>query len=165
MNAQCISSLFFSKPSTLSRRYGKPILKTEPLQLARSGERLGRRRQKENSVTLTIRDRAFILQVGLVVIAICTIVSCLLPAGAANSTAGYTIVSATGTPATAWCPQGTELLGGGGKGTEKNTYTTSGVNSYPETRPYGQSSGWTYYVRYSGYNILETTAYAICAKL
>jgi hypothetical protein len=137
----------------------------ESLQRARSGECLGWPREKENPVTLTMRDRAFILLMGLVVIAVCTIVSCLLPAGAANPTAGYTIVSATGTPATAWCPQGTDLLGGGGKGTDKYTYTASGVNSYPVTRPYGQSSGWTYYVRYSGYNILETTAYAICAKL
>ncbi len=116
-------------------------------------------------MTLTMRDRAFLLLLGLAVIAASAIVSCLLPAGAANPTAGYTIVSATGTPATAWCPEGTDLVGGGGKGTEKYTYTASGVNSYPVTRPYGQSSGWTYFIRYNGYNTLETTAYAICAKL
>jgi hypothetical protein len=116
-------------------------------------------------VTSTIRDRVCILVLGLAAIAICTIVSWLLPAGAANPTSGYTIVSATGTPATAWCPQGTDLVGGGGKGTDKYTYNASGVNSYPVTRPYGESSGWTYYVRYDGYHILETTAYAICTKL
>lgn len=119
-------------------------------------------------MTLTTRDRLFVVAVGLAVVVACAAITLTRPAAAQQTSlanATYTIVHATGSKATAYCPSGTHLLGGGGHENANHTFRAIDVRSYPVQRPYGQPSGWEFGIESDSYRWIDTKAFAICARL
>lgn len=119
-------------------------------------------------MTLTRRDRVFICLVALCVVVGFAVITMTRPAAAERMTlanATYTIVQAKGSKAKAYCPSGTHLLGGGGHESANHTFRAIDVASYPVTRPHGQTSGWEFGIESDSYRWIETTSYAICARI
>jgi hypothetical protein len=119
-------------------------------------------------MTLTGRDRLFICGVGLAVVVACALITLTRTADARQTSlanATYQIVHATGSKATAYCPSGTHLLGGGGHENANHTFRAIDVTSFPVIRPHGQSSGWEFGIMSDSYRWIDTKAFAICARL
>jgi hypothetical protein len=119
-------------------------------------------------MSLTRRDRLFICSVGATVVVACAVITLTRPAEARQTSlanATYTIVQATGSKATAYCPSGSHLLGGGGHDNANHTFRAINVRSYPVIRPHGQPAGWEFGVESDSYRWIDTKAFAICARL
>jgi hypothetical protein len=118
-------------------------------------------------MTLTGRDRLFICGVGLVVIVACALITLTRSADARQTSlanATYQVVQAHGSRATAYCPAGTHILGGGGHASANHTFRAIEGNSYPVFRQH-ESPGWTFGIMSDSYRWIDTKAFAICARL
>lgn len=110
-------------------------------------------------MSLTTRDRLFICGVGAVVVVACALFTLTRSADArqARATTYYTTATAHGSQATAHCPSGSHLVGGGGHQAYAYTFRAIDVESYPV------GNGWRYGIKSDTHRWIDTKAFAICA--
>ncbi len=110
-------------------------------------------------MSLTRADRLFICGVGAIVVIACALFTLTRSADAqqARAAAYYSVVTANGPQATATCPAGSHVVGGGGHQAYAYTFRAIDMESYPV------GNGWRFGIKADTYRWIDTKAYAVCS--